>query len=109
GEGPELPKLRKIATANVQLLGYQPDEDVVDLLGKARVFVCATEEDFGIAIVEAQAAGCPVITYRQGGALDTVIEGLTGLFFEEQSSLSVIEAVQRFERQVSSFRIEDML
>jgi glycosyltransferase involved in cell wall biosynthesis len=109
GEGPELPKLRKIAPANVQLLGYQPDEEVVDLLGRARGFVCAAEEDFGIAIVEAQAAGCPIITYGQGGALDTVIEGVTGLFFEEQSSESVVEAVQRFESQVSSFRIEDML
>ena len=94
GDGPELPKLRKIAPANVHLLGYQPDEDVVDLLSKARGFVCAAEEDFGIAIVEAQAAGCPVITYRQGGALDTVIEGVTGLFFEEQSPVSVIESVR---------------
>ena len=109
GDGPELPKLRKIAPANVHLLGYQPDEAVVDLLSKARGFVCAAEEDFGIAIVEAQAAGCPVITYRQGGALDTVIEGVTGLFFEEQSPASVIDAVQRFEREVSYFRIEDLL
>jgi len=109
GGGPELPKLRRIATANIQLLGYQPDEKVVDLLGQARGFVCAAEEDFGIAIVEAQAAGCPVITYGQGGALETVIEGVTGLFFEEQSSVSVIDAVQRFEKQVSDFRIEQML
>jgi glycosyltransferase involved in cell wall biosynthesis len=108
GDGPELPKLRKIATANIHLLGYQPDETVVDLLGKARGFVCAAEEDFGIAIVEAQAAGCPVITYGQGGALDTVIEGVTGLFFEEQTLLSVIEAVQRFEKQVSDFHVEDL-
>jgi glycosyltransferase involved in cell wall biosynthesis len=109
GDGPELPKLRKIATANIHLLGYQPDEMVVELLGKARGFVCAAEEDFGIAIVEAQAAGCPVVTYGQGGALDTVTEGMTGLFFEEQSAESVIEAVQRFERRVSDFRIENML
>lgn len=109
GDGPELPKLRKIATANIHLLGYQPDEEVVDLLSRARGFVSAAEEDFGIAIVEAQAAGCPVITYRQGGALDTVIERVTGLFFEEQSPDSVIDAVQRFERQASYFRIEDLL
>jgi len=109
GDGPELPKLRKIAAANVQLLGYQSDDIVVDLLSRARGFVCAAEEDFGIAIVEAQAAGCPVITYGQGGAVDTIIEGVTGLFFEEQSIVSVIEAVQRFERQVSDFRVEDLL
>ena len=109
GDGPELPKLRKIAAANIQLLGYQPDDTVVDLLSSARGFVCAAEEDFGIAIVEAQAAGCPVITYGQGGAVDTIIEGVTGLFFEEQSIVSVVEAVQRFERQASDFRVEDLL
>src|SRR5215216_1692988 len=92
GDGPELPNLRRIATANIHLLGYQPDDKVVHLLSRARGFICAAEEDFGIAIVEAQAAGCPVIAYRQGGALDTVIEGVTGLFFEEQSSDSVIDA-----------------
>jgi glycosyltransferase involved in cell wall biosynthesis len=109
GDGPELPRLRKMATANIHLLGYQPDDKVVGLLSKARGFVCAAEEDFGIAIVEAQAAGCPVITYGQGGALDTVIEGVTGLFFEEQSVTSVIEAVQNFEREASEFHIENLL
>jgi len=109
GDGPELPKLKKIAAANIWFLGYQPDDKVVDLLGKARGFVCAAEEDFGIAIVEAQAAGCPVITYGQGGALETVSDGTTGLFFSEQSPASLIEAVQRFEGRVSSFRIEDLL
>jgi glycosyltransferase involved in cell wall biosynthesis len=108
GDGPELPKLRKIATANIQLSGFQPDDKVVELLSRARGFVCAAEEDFGIAIVEAQAAGCPVITYGRGGALETVTEGVTGLFFEEQSPTGVVEAVQRFERQASNFRVEDM-
>jgi glycosyltransferase involved in cell wall biosynthesis len=108
GDGPELPKLKKIAAANIQFLGYQPDDKVADLLGKARGFVCAAEEDFGIAVVEAQAAGCPVITYRGGGALETVSEGSTGLFFSEQSPDGLIEAVERFEREISHFRIKDM-
>ncbi|NTU54925.1 MAG: glycosyltransferase family 4 protein [Anaerolineales bacterium] len=81
GEGPELPRLRNMAGPNITFLGYQPDEEVDEILAKARGFVCATEEDFGIAIVEAQAAGCPVIAYARGGALETVKEEVTGLFF----------------------------
>ena len=61
GDGPEVPRLKNMAGSIIQFLGYQSDENVSELLGKARGFVCATEEDFGIASVEAQAAGCPVI------------------------------------------------
>lgn len=108
GDGPELPRLKKAANSNIQFLGYESDQKVVELLSKARGFVCAAEEDFGIAIVEAQAAGCPVLAYGRGGALETVIEGSTGLFFTEQSPAGLIEAVERFERTVSSFCVEDM-
>jgi glycosyltransferase involved in cell wall biosynthesis len=68
--------------------------------------VCAAEEDFGIAIVEAQAAGCPVIAYRGGGALETIIEGETGLFFAEQSAASVIGAIQRFQDSLHCFHAD---
>ncbi|HLA07962.1 MAG TPA: glycosyltransferase [Anaerolineales bacterium] len=105
GEGPELPRLKSLAKPNIQFLGFQPDETVAALLGKARAFVSAAEEDFGIAIVEAQAAGCPVITYGQGGALETVVDGVTGLYFPDQSTTSLIDALQRFERNFDSFRI----
>jgi glycosyltransferase involved in cell wall biosynthesis len=108
GDGPQLPKLKNASSSNIHFLGYESDEKVAELLGKARAFVCAAEEDFGIAIVEAQAAGCPVIAYSQGGALDTVRDGVTGLFFEQQSPESLIDAVERFERNVSEFRIEDL-
>lgn len=103
GDGPELPRLKRMAKSNVKFLGFQLDEDVAELLGKARAFVCAAEEDFGIAIVEAQAAGCPVIAYGSGGARETVIENATGLFFNEQSSESLIEAVQQFEKDFENF------
>ena len=103
GEGPELARLRNIAKPNIQFLGYQSDERVAELLGRARGFVCATEEDFGIAIVEAQAAGCPVIAYGQGGALETVVEGTTGFFFAEQSAESLVDALQRFQRVHADF------
>lgn len=109
GDGPKLPHLARIAGPNIKFLGYQPDERVVELLGKARGFVCATEEDFGIAIVEAQAAGCPVIALGQGGALETVIDGQTGIFFHEQHPESLIEAVEKFERIYSCFHTPNLI
>lgn len=109
GDGPELPRLQNVSTPNIQFLGYRSDEQVAELLSKARGFVCATEEDFGIAIVEAQAAGCPVIAYGQGGALETVIAGKTGIFFTEQSPTGLIEAIQRYERIYSDFDMADLV
>lgn len=109
GDGPELPRLKKIAQPNVQLLGFQSDEKVAELLVKARAFVCAAEEDFGIAIVEAQAAGCPVITYGSGGALETVKEKVTGLLFTEQSAPCIMDVVERFERDETSFDTNELV
>jgi glycosyltransferase involved in cell wall biosynthesis len=109
GEGPELPRLQKMAGPTIHFLGHQPDHKVAELLAKARGFVCATEEDFGIAIVEAQAAGCPVIAYERGGALETVVPDRTGIFFPEQSVESLVEALQRFERIHSSLRVTDLV
>lgn len=108
GDGPQRKRLQKQATTNIEFLGYQPDEAVAQILANARGFVCAAEEDFGIAIVEAQAAGCPVVAYKGGGALETVIDGTTGLFFEEQSTASLIEAMQRFNESSHCFHHSDM-
>jgi len=71
--------------------------------------VSAAEEDFGIAIVEAQAAGCPVIAYGQGGALETVIPGVTGLHFADQTVQGLTAAVQEFERRQSIFQVDDLV
>ncbi len=109
GDGPERKKLQERATPNIEFLGYQSEEAVAQLLSQARGFVCAAEEDFGIAIVEAQAAGCPVITYKGGGALETVIDGVTGLLFAEQSAASLTEAVRQFEDMAHCLRSADML
>ena len=109
GEGPELPNLARHAGPNIRFLGYQTDEKVVELLGKARGFICATEEDFGIAIVEAQASGCPVIAFGKGGALETVRDGKTGLFFAEQSPESLIEALQKFESIHTYFQTPNLV
>jgi glycosyltransferase involved in cell wall biosynthesis len=98
GEGPELPRLKRMAGDNVRFRGFTPGEEMAGLLSRARGFVAASEEDFGIAIVEAQASGCPVIAFGCGGALETVIEGSTGTFFHEQTAASLMEAVMQFER-----------
>jgi len=108
GEGPQLPRLKELAGSNIQFLGNVSDEKVAEYLGKARGFVCAAEEDFGIALVEAQAAGCPVIAYGRGGALETVIDGVTGIHFDEQSIPSVVDAVKKFGKVASDLRPDDM-
>jgi len=100
GEGPELSHLQHKATSNIYFKGYQSDAVVADLLGNARGLICAAEEDFGIALVEAQAAGCPVIAYGRGGALEIVVEGVTGTFFLEQSAEVLSEAIEKFERTI---------
>lgn len=98
GDGPEMPRLQKLAKENIRLLGYQTDEVVTDLMDRARAFVYMAVEDFGIAMVEAQAAGCPVIAYGKGGAEEIVRSDETGLLFQEQSSRSLIEAVLQFQK-----------
>jgi len=109
GDGPELSRLQKLATPNIRFVGYASDEVVTDLLGRARGFVCATEEDFGIAIVEAQAAGCPVIAYGCGGATETVLEGQTGILFSKQDSSSLIDAVETFEKTRLKFQTLELI
>jgi glycosyltransferase involved in cell wall biosynthesis len=103
GEGPELPRIRSKAGANVSFLGAQPIPVLRQHLQRARAFVFAAEEDFGIAPVEAQACGTPVIAYGKGGALETV-HGLdhpraTGVFFEEQTVPAVQHAIRQFEQE----------
>lgn len=109
GDGPELPRLRAMAAPNIRLLGYTSDEDVARLLGRARGFICMAEEDFGIAIVEAQAAGCPVIAYGKGGVLETVIDGQTGIFFPQQSVQSLMDAIVDFENRRGKFEAHHMI
>lgn len=95
GDGPEMKKIRSLATPNIELLGYLSDVQIRALLARARAFIFAAEEDFGIAPVEAQAAGVPVIAYGRGGSLETVIEEETGIFFHEQTPASLCEAMER--------------
>ena len=78
-------------------MGYVPDEDLPDLLARCKAFVFPGREDFGIAPLEAQASGRPVIAYRAGGALDSILEGETGAFFHETTPESLAQAVLSFD------------
>lgn len=99
GSGPDEEKLRKIAQGkdNIKFLGRLSDEDAQREFRGCKAFVFASEDDFGIVPVEAMAAGKPVIAYGRGGALETVEDGKTGIFFDEQNANSVNQAIERFE------------
>jgi glycosyltransferase involved in cell wall biosynthesis len=104
GDGPDLARVKEIAQdcPHIEVLGYQPDAQLVELMQQARAFVFAAEEDFGITPVEAQACGTPVIAFGRGGALETVrgeddAAEPTGTFFWEQTPEAVIDAIARFE------------
>jgi len=84
-----------MAGSNIEFLGYLSDEEVREQMARCRALVFPGEEDFGLVPLEAMAAGRPVIAYGAGGALDTVIEGETGVFFREPTSEALIQAVSR--------------
>ncbi|MDZ7771566.1 MAG: glycosyltransferase [Balneolaceae bacterium] len=97
GEGPEKERLQKLAGPSVTVTGAQTAAQIRARFEGCRAFVFPGVEDFGITPLEAQASGRPVIAYGEGGALETVVEGKTGLFFDEQSPGSLADAVRRFE------------
>ena len=113
GDGPELQKIRKLAKSNVEILGKQPDNVVEQYLQEAKAFVYAACEDFGIALVEAQACGTPVIAYQGGGALESVLDigqfpqTATGLLFAPQTPEALVEAVKNFESLEKQFSAEN--
>jgi glycosyltransferase involved in cell wall biosynthesis len=97
GDGVERQKLESIAKDNIKFLGRQPDSVIKEYYSKCRAFLFPGDEDFGITPLEAQASGRPVIAFGKGGALETVVENETGVFFEEQTVDSLKDAVKRFE------------
>lgn len=100
GDGPEEDKLRSLAKPNIEFLGRVSDADKADLYARSIAFIHPQEEDFGITAIEAMAAGRPVIAYPRGGALETVIPGVTGSFFEEQTWENLAHAIIRFAPEV---------
>lgn len=98
GTGSEEQKLKRLARRNVEFLGWVDDETLAVYYQRCRALVFPAEEDFGIAPLEAMACGKPVLAFARGGALETVINGETGLFFHDQTPESIIDAVRALER-----------
>ncbi len=95
GEGPEKKRLKKMAKDNVKFLGWQSDETVREYFKNCIGFLFPGEDDFGIAPVEAMGFGKPVLAFRKGGATETILEGITGEFFDDQVPESLAEGVRR--------------
>jgi glycosyltransferase involved in cell wall biosynthesis len=96
GSGRDAGRLENLAKPNVRFLGRVPDADLPDLMARCKAFIFPGNEDFGITPVEVQASGRPVIAFGAGGALDTVVDGVTGVHFAEQSVDSLAAALERF-------------
>ena len=99
GSGRDRKRLEALAGSTIEFLGYVPDSELPELMAKCRAFLFPGEEDFGIAPIQAMAAGRPVIAFAGGGALETVIPGKTGTLFAEQSVAAIIEAVEGFDTE----------
>ena len=97
GTGPDTARLKKLAGPTITFTGRVSDKELVRLAQSAKGFLFPNEEDFGISAVESLAAGTPVIAYAQGGALDIVQAGETGVLFKEQTVESLVAAIKRFE------------
>jgi len=108
GTGSEIDKLKALASSNIEILGYQDDAHVVKIIQRAKALVFAAIEDFGIVPVEAQACGTPVICLNQGGTAETVIDRVTGIYFEEQSVTSINSAIERFEESSHHFNFKQI-
>jgi glycosyltransferase involved in cell wall biosynthesis len=98
GDGPDRPRLAALAGPSVHLLGWRSDEEVAGLFSRCRAVVFPGEEDFGMVPVEANASGRPVIALAAGGALETVIDGVTGVLYPDSSVASLVEAIRRCEQ-----------
>ena len=96
GTGTELKKLKSIARENIEFLGLVSDEKLANLYSNAQACIFPQEEDFGIVPLESMASGRPVIAYRAGGAVETIVENKTGVFFDEQNSESLQVAIEKF-------------
>jgi glycosyltransferase involved in cell wall biosynthesis len=103
GDGPEEEKIRSKSGKNIEFLGYKSGEALVKYMQKARAFVFAAEEDFGIMIVEALSCGTPVIAFSKGGASETIVDGENGILYNEQNINSIIDAVNKYETKMDKF------
>ena len=103
GSGPEAAALKAMAGPTIEFRGWASAEEIASLYQNCRALLFPGEEDFGIVPLEAMASGRPVIAYRSGGALDTVVDGLTGAFFREQTASSLVAAIEDCEADETRF------
>jgi glycosyltransferase involved in cell wall biosynthesis len=106
GGGPEEKKIKSIAKKNIEILPFQDQNSLKKLMQKAKAFVFAADEDFGIVVVEAMACGTPVIAWNGGGTKESVINGETGILYKEQNVNSIIDAINEFEKSGNKFSPE---
>ena len=99
GSGPALDALKAVAGPTIHFAGRASDRDVEHYVSRCRALIFPGEEDFGMAPVEVAAAGRPTIAFRAGGAIESIVEDVTGVFFDEQTTEALIEAILQFERQ----------
>jgi glycosyltransferase involved in cell wall biosynthesis len=95
GTGEQEKQLKKMANKNIEFLGFKPDDVVKEYYQNCRGFIFCGEDDFGITPVEAMACGKPVVAYRKGGCLETIVEGVSGEFFDEETPKSLVGAVKK--------------
>jgi glycosyltransferase involved in cell wall biosynthesis len=105
GEGPYNKKLQQMAGPTIEFYGYRQRDELGDLYADAKALIFPGIEDFGIAPLESMACGTPVISYRAGGPLETIVEGKTGEFFDEQTTQSLIYTLEKFDAK--NFNADD--
>lgn len=103
GEGSDEQKIKARCTKNIEMVGYKKPHELAEYMKKARAFIFAAVEDFGISVIEALSCGTPVIALNKGGTAETIIDGKYGIHFSEQTTNSIIDAVDRFEKAENSF------
>lgn len=106
GSGEEYSYIKKIAKSNISILGYQSDKVLIDYMQKSKAFIYSAIEDFGIVPIEAMACGTPVIALNRGGTAETVIDGINGIHFDNQTKEDIIEAIKKFE--IVEFNAKDI-
>jgi glycosyltransferase involved in cell wall biosynthesis len=109
GDGEEKKRLKSIARSNITFLGYQSSTNIKKFYSKCRALIFPGEDDFGIVPIEAMASGRPVIAYKKGGALESIAEGKTGVFFQEQTTDSLTTAINEFEKIESNFSPQEIM